>query len=290
MSTIDSNHGLLQDTRAGRRLGELLTATVRYIPLLTALLTLGLLGVYGLAQAHILGQPSPQLLMAAGVSLGVGLAHLGINTLVRQGRTWIALCVFWVLLGVWSVSIVLLWEAVTPVAVVMAFVAFLVVLAGGVRGRWLLGTGAASLAVALGLIWLNGHPSGGRLTTANPAGLAAIVLLGSTAILFILGTIVVRLFRYQSVQSRLVTAMALIMAVPVIFTTAISAVTATTNSQVQLRDTLQAMSSLRRLQIDTIVQSIAEEMSPLQQGLNRGRPILHTLNPGAATISVYEAE
>ncbi len=290
MSTIDSNHDLLQDTRAGRRLGELLTATVRYIPLLTALLTLGLLGIYGLAQSNILGQAAPQLLIAAGVSLGVGLAHFGVSTLVRQGRVWIALCLFWVLLGIWSVAIVLLWEAVAPVAVVMACVAFLVALAGGVRGRWLLGTAAASLALSAGILWLSGHPSGDRLTTANPAGLAAIVLLGSTVILFILGTIVARLFRYRSVQGRLVTAMTLIMAVPVVFTTAISAVTASTNSQAQLHDTLQAVSSLRRVQIDSIVQSIAQEMSGLQQGLNQGRPILHTLYPGAVNISVYETE
>src|SRR5512140_2606626 len=247
MSTMKSNRDLYQSSATAERLGDLLVATVRYIPLLTLLLALGLLGVYALAQYNILGQPAQQLLIAAGISLGVGLAHvpLGrIRTLVRGGRVWVALSIFWALLAIWSVSIVLLWESVAPVAVVMAWVSLLVLLAAGVRGRWLLGIAAASLVLSAALVWLGANPPFARLTTGNPAGLAAVVLLASTVVLFVLGTIVARLFRYRSVQGRLVTAFTLIMAVPVLFTTAVAALTSYNNSQSQFRDTLQAVSTL----------------------------------------------
>ena len=182
MPTMNSNRELYLNTGTAQRLRDLLVATVRYIPLLTALLAVGLGGLYALASYGILGTPAPQLLIAAGISFAVGLAHLSIDWLVRRDRTWFGLGLFWALLGVWSVSIVVLWEFAAPIAVIMAWVAFLVALAAGVRGRRLAAYAAASAALSVGLIWLNAHPAGSRLATANPAGLAAIVLLASTVL------------------------------------------------------------------------------------------------------------
>ncbi|MGE5073698.1 MAG: GAF domain-containing protein, partial [Anaerolineae bacterium] len=246
--------------------------------------------IYALAYYKILGTPAQQLLIAAGISVAMGVAYLPIGRiriLVERGHSYAVLGIFWGLFAAWSVSTVLLWEYAAPIAIIMAWVAFLVALAAGVRGRWLLGVGAASLALSAGLLWLNAHPFGERLTTANNAGLAALVLLASTVLLFILGSIIVRLFRYRSVQGRLVTAMTLIMAVPVLFTTGVAAITAYSNSQAQFRDSLQAVSTLRRVQIDTIVQPIGAELSGLQSGGGRARSILNTLYPGAGSLEAY---
>ncbi len=290
---MNPNRDLYRDTETEQRLGDVLIAIVRYIPLLTALLALGLLGIYMLSRYGLLGTPADQLTVAAGISLAVGLAHLPlgrIRPLVQRGHVWLALGIFWTLLAVWSISIVVLWEWVTAVAVLMAWVAFFVVIAARVRGRGLLAVAVASAALTLAVVWLNAYPLRDRLTLSNPAGLAAIVLLASTVILFVLANVVVRLFRYRSVQGRLVTAFTLIMAVPVLFTVGIAAVTSYNNSQSQFQSALQAVSSLRRVQIDSIVQPLAAEMSPLQNGLEQGLPILHTLYPGAATITAFQAE
>ena len=290
MQNMNSNRELYQDTAASQRLGELLLGTVRYIPLLTALLALGLLGIHALTQYGLLGTPAPQLLIVAGISVGIGLPHLLIPWLIRRGRVWLALAIFGALLAVWGVSVAVLWEASAPVAIIMAWVQFAVVLAARVRGRWLAGVTAASLGFTALDTWLNYHPLVDRLATANPAGLAAVVLLASTSILFVLGTIVIPLFRYRSVQGRLVTAFTLIMAVPVLFTSAISAVTAYTNSQAQFRASLQAVSSLKKAQIDAVVHPIQAELTGLQDGAARARTILHTLYPGTESLSAFASD
>ncbi len=290
MSTLNSNRDLYQDTATRQRLGEILIATVRYMPLLTALLALGLLGIDVLAQYNILGTPSQQLLIAAGITLGVGLAHLPIPLLVRRRREWLAMGLFSALIAIWALSIVLLWAAVMPVGVVMPWAVCAVVLAARVRGRWLAGTAAASLLVSGLAVWFNYLPLSNRMTTANPAGLASIALVSSTFTLFVLGTIVVRLVRYRSVQGRLVTAFSLIMAVPVIFTAMISAVNAYTTSQAQFRDTLHAVSSLKRAQIDAVTYPILGQLTTLQDGASSARSILRTLYPGSATTQAYASD
>lgn len=284
---MTSNRDLLQDTGTDQHLGEFLPATVRYVPLLTSLLALGLLGIYALARAGFLGAPAWQVYAAAGVSLAVGLPQMLIRGLVRRGREVAALWVFWALMGIWAVSVVLLWNAVAPVGVLMAWVAFVVALAARVRGRRLAILAAASAILSLCILWINTHPWFDRLTTANAAGLAALIVVVSTVILFVLGTVVVRLFRYRSVQGRLVTALTLIMAVPVLFTTGIAAITASTNSQSQFRDSLQAVASLKLDQIDATLQTVQREMSPLQDGSGRAASLVGVLDPASQTPANY---
>ena len=284
---MNSKRDLYDDLASEQRLSSFLLATVRYIPLLTSLLGLGLLGLFALSRANLLGQPAWQVAVAAGTSVAIGLLHLLINRLARGRRGHLALSLFWVLLGIWSLSIVLLWDSVAFVAIFMAWVAFLVALIAGVRGRWLVGMGAASAVLSAVIGWIGLHPLFDRLGTANPAGLAAIILVSSTVLLFVLGTIVVRLFKYRSLQSRLVVTFALILAVPVLFTTAISATTAYTNSREQFAASIQAVTSLKRDQINSTVGGILVQTSTLQQGSERAASVLHVLSPAGQEDASY---
>src|SRR5512135_1249127 len=285
---MNPNHELSStDTAQEERLSEFLSATVRYIPLLTSLLAVGLLGIYVLSEAGILGTPAWQLLAVAIASALTGLIQLGVGSLARRGRGRVPLYLFAGSLGLWGMVIVLLWEYAVAVAILMCWVAAVVAYGAGIRGRMLTAIAASSAVLSALVLLLNAIPPLARLSASNTAGLIAILILSGTLVLFVLGTVVLRLFRYRSVQARLVVSFVLIMAVPVIFTTVVSATTAYTNSQDQFAATLASLTALKRGQIESAMHGIALQMGSLQQGTGYASSILQALYPGADTPEVY---
>ena len=283
---MNSNRDTLVKDRINQRINNSLLATIRYIPLLMTLLALALLAAYALSRVGLLGDPAWQLLTAAGISGLLGLVHLPIVDLARKGRTPLAYFLFALVFAVWSLSLVLLWESVAHVATLIAWIAPMAGLAAGMRRKYVVAASALSVTCTLSVLLLNANPWLQRLLGDNPAGLATVILLASTVVLFVLGTIGVRLLRYKSLQGRLVVSFVLIITVPILFTTAISAITAFNNSQNQFSDSLHAVSALKRGQVNSIAQAVALEMSGLQQG-NGKATILRVLDQAAESDETY---
>ena len=276
---MDSNRDLLDNSRQNQALGESLAASIRYVPLLTALLALGLTIIYAFARSGLLSAATWQLLAVAGLSLGAGLLHFGVSALAVRGRTVLAFGLLLVILALWAFGIVFLWEAAWPVAILIAWIAFLAGLSMRFPRSWLGGVALASGLVTLVILWFDANPPFERVAVTNQAALASLLLLASTVLLYVIGTFVVRLFPYRSVQSRLVTAFVLTMAVPVLFTTGISAVSAFSNSQEQFSNSLQAVSSLKQDDLESMIEAIAVQMGPLQDGGGTATNLTHVLDP-----------
>ena len=263
-----------------QRTSGFLTPIVRYLQLLSGLLAIALLAIFALSRTGLFGTPAWQVPAGAGAAAVVGLAQFPVLSLTHRGRGYWAFSLFTLVLVAWSLFLAMVWENVWPAAILIAWVPPLAALAAGVHGRHA-GTAAAVSAVFTGaILWINSHSPVERLSAGNIAGTAAVILLGSTLLLFVLGTIVVRLIRYSSLQSRLVISFVLIITVPVFVTTAVSAITGLSNSQSQFADSMQAVASLKQGQIDSVVQSMTVELSSLQNGSGPASSILHVLDRG----------
>ena len=276
---MNSIRDLPDDARQQQALAESLAASVRFVPLLAGLLALGLGLIYGFARAGTLGAAHWQLPASAGLALAIGLAHFGVSALATHGRVRTAYVLFAALWTAWALGVVLLWESAWPIALLMAWIGPLAGLTGRFPRRWLMAAALAGILTTVLVLWLDAHTLLERAASADQAGIAALVLLASTVILYALGTFVVRLFPYRSVQSRLVTAFVLIMAVPVLFSTGISAINAFNNSREQFSNSLQAISSLKQDEFASLAQAIMLQMSSLQQGTGPASNLLHVLEP-----------
>ena len=276
---MNSIRDLADNTRPDQSLGQSLAAGIRYVPLLTALLALGLMLIYAFARSGLLGSTAPQLLIVAGISLVVGLAHFGVGALAGRGRVLVAYGLWALILAAWALGIVLFWESAWYVAILIAWIALLAGLAGRFERSWLGAVGLASGLMTLVILWLDANPLLERVSIGNQAALASLLLLASTILLYAVGTFVVRLFPYRSVQSRLVTAFVLIMAVPVLITTGISGVSAFANSREQFSNSLQAVSSLKQDDIESVIEAISVQMSDLQEGSGKAANLVHVLDP-----------
>ncbi len=287
---MNSNRELFDPERDQRQLSEMLLETVRFVPLLTALLAIGLLAAYGLSRSGMLGEPSWQMLAIAGSSLLAGLLQMPIVLLARRGRGYLALGLFMLVLSLWAASLVLVAENSLAIAIIIVWAAPFAALAARSDRRVLVASAVAGLSVVAALVWLNSSARLPRLLTANPAGLASLALTASTILLFILGTTIVRIFRYRSVQSRLIVSFVLIITIPILFTTAISASTAFTNSETQFNDSLQAITSLKQGETERIVRTMWSQMSDLQQGSMAGASLVHVLYPAGQSEEAYRME
>ena len=77
-----------------------------------------------------------------------------------------------------------------------------------------------------------------------------------------------------------------IIAVPILFTTAVAAYNAFTSSQQQFRDTLEAVASLKTGQVDALVQSVRADLNSISKGTQGAPSIMHVLQKSAATTAV----
>ena len=272
---------------ANERLGELLVSTLRYIPLLTMLVGIGFLLVYTLARVGLIGDPVWQLLAVTGVILFLTAAILPIINLARNQDGIFA---YWLYVSVMSLAallLVLFWQDILVIALLIAWMAPLTLVNGGLRRSYTLLSGLISALTSVLILWLNAHPVLERLSKSNPAGLTALILLASTIILFILTTFLSRFLRFRTLQARLVISFIIIITVPIIFTTGISVFNAFTNSENQFADTLQAISSLKQDQMDTVIQGILLELSTMQQGSGQAS-VLYIIDHPDDTDNLYQ--
>ncbi len=268
-------------------LGGLLYTTVQYIPLLSTLVGIGFLLIYILARLGLLGEPAWQLLAVTGVVLLLTMSHLLIINFARKERGLLAYLIYLIVMAATSALFVFFWQGIFLVALLIAWIVPLTLITGRTNRFHIIPAVILSAITTGFIIWLDGNPLVGRLSNNNPAGFTALILLASTVVLFILTTIITRLFRYRTLQRRLVISFIFIITVPIIFTTAISVFNSFTNSQNQFSDTLQAISSLKQNQINVIIQQTITELSTMQQGSGQAS-ILYLLDHPDANDELYQ--
>ncbi len=266
---------------------EFLFAIVRYIPLLSGLLVAGFVAIYVMARTGILGGASWQLLAVTGVVLFVGLSHLPIADFARGRRWLLAFVLYAAVMAVTSVLFVLFWQGILPVALVIAWIPPLTALAMGLRRRYWLPSVVLGAASTAAVFFMDAHQLFPRLASGDLSGLAAYTLLASTVVLFVLATIIPRLIRYRSLQGRLIVSFVLVIAVPILFTTGVSAFSAFINSENQFRDTLQSVSLLKEGQMNAAVKTMLTDMVSVQDGAGAAGSILYVLDRQGESDDTY---
>ena len=99
-----------------------------------------------------------------------------------------------------------------------------------------------------------------RLPAGTTGSFAARLLVASMLVLFLLQFTLTQVRHYTTLESRLVGSLVPIIAVPIVFTTAIAAYNGYTSSQQQFQDTLQAVTSLKAGQMQRLVQTSVTDL------------------------------
>ncbi|MFH1186236.1 MAG: GAF domain-containing protein [Chloroflexota bacterium] len=260
-----------------------LSAALRPLPLLAGLTAAGLALIYVMGLFGILEPLGWQLLAAALLLLVVAFVHGPILDETRRGQGLRAFFMHASATVAAGLVLALLWDGVAPVAILMAWIAPAICVPAGIPRQRYLAAAALSLVATAIILVVASQPAFPRLPSNTTGSFAARLLLASMVILFILQVIATQAIRYRQLQTRLIVSLVPIIAVPILFTTTISAYNALTTSQQQFRNSLEAVSSLKRGQLNAVVQAVFTDLGSIQQGSEQAPSIMHILQrPGAA--------
>ena len=261
-----------------KRVGDYLLAVLQPLPLLAGLTALGFLILYTLGLARVMEGLSWPMLAATALIALLAVAAAAIIGVARRGRGLLAYWLYASVTNAAALALAVIWQGIALVAILMAWIAPLTCIAAQLPRRRLLGSVVLSGVVSIGILILGSVPMAWRLGNNTTGSFSGLLLLASMLTLFGLVAVSSQMIRYRSLQTRLVTSLLPIIAIPILFTTSVAAFSALSTNQQQLRGTLQAVASLKRGQLDGVVQSVFTELSSIQNASGEVTSILHVLD------------
>jgi len=228
-------------------------ASGRYTPVLLTVAGIGFIAIFLMAQFGILGERAPQLAYIGGATFLFAIAQIPVMALARQNKGIAANLYGSVIVAIFAVLLTLFWQGIVLIAILMASVTPFMALRNGIprkyRPRLFL-----LLAVTIGIIlYVNVNSPIDRLQNSTPAAIASIVFLVSTILLLVTITIISQNRSFRSLQALLLISFVIIVTIPTVMTAILSAIGAYTNSQTQTFNTLEAITTLKVNQIESLL-------------------------------------
>ena len=248
---------------ANERLATTLHARARYIPLLLGVSGLGFIAIYLLTRFGILGEPTPQLLYVGAATFFFAAAELGVLEFARRGQGIAANLAGSVLAGIFAVILTLFWEGVAPVALLIAIMPPLAAIRNGLPRKQLPLILVLLAAGVLSILWLNASAPLNRMKNDTPAAVASIIFLFATGLLLSTIILISQNKSFRSLQNRLLTAFVIIVTISTVMTGILSAIGAYTNSQAQTFKSLEAITTLKVDQIETLLADSQNDVNTL---------------------------
>jgi GAF domain-containing protein/HAMP domain-containing protein len=251
---MDQNSQLPDDTTAANeRLARTYYARARFTPLLLGISGLGFLAIYLLSRFGILGEPAPQLLYIGGVTFLFALAEIPILALAQEKRGISASLYGSAIADVVALLLTFFWQGTVPVALLLAVLPPLTALRNGLPRRYIPRLIPVTALVVAGILYINVNSPIDRLQNNTPAALASVLFLLATGLLLSTITWISQNRRFRSLQSLLLASFVIIVTISTVLTAVLSAMGAYNNSQAQTFRTLEAITTLKLNQIDSLL-------------------------------------
>jgi GAF domain-containing protein/HAMP domain-containing protein len=235
----------------------------RYFPLLLAVSGLGFAAIYLLTRLGILGEPTPQLLYVSVATFSLALAEMGVLKLAKKGKGIAASVAESALAGIFAVLLTLFWQGMAPLAFLIAIMPPLAAIRNDLPRKHLSIVIALSLTALLGILWLNASPPFERMKNETPAAVASIIFFFATGLLLATITLISQNKSFRSLQNRLLTAFVIIITISTVMTGILSAIGAYTNNQTETFKSLEAITTLKLNQIETLLADSQNDVTTL---------------------------
>ena len=235
------------------RLASTYYASRRYLPLLLGVSGTGFLTIYLLTLFGALGEPAPQLLYIAAITFLLAIAELPLLTLTRQKKGIAAYLYGAIVAGTFAVLLTLFWQGIVVASLLIAVVTPLQAIRNGFPRKNIVILLLLLAAAVTGILYLDATSPIDRLQNGSPAAIASIVFLAASSLLLATIMIISQNRRFRSLQSLLLTAFVIIVTIATVMTAILSAIGAYTNSQAQIFNSLEAVTTLKVNQIETLL-------------------------------------
>jgi len=256
-------------------------ASGRYNPLFLGTVGIGFAVIYLLTSYGVLGETAPSLLVISGAVIFMAVAQFFTLFLARRKKGIAARLLGSLFTVIFAIIITLAWEGAIYLALILIIASSLTNLRAGLPRRFRPYVYILIVAGAIGILRANANPFIDRLQTNTIAAIASLVFLGATGFLLFTVTLIARNKNYRSLRNQLFTSFIVIVTIPTLMATFLSAVGAYINNQSQAFNTLNTVSNLKISQAEDIVDGFKSDASGIQLDATFKRNALNVLAPGA---------
>lgn len=251
---MNQSSTLPNDTDAiNERLANTFYASRRYNPIFLGVTGMGFIAIFLLTQFGILGDPAPQLLYIGSITLLFAVTEIPALALARQNRGVSAVFLNSLISGIFAILLTAFWQGIVPAMILVALVTPFTAFRSGLPRRYLLALLLLIAGILAGILLVNANPPVERLQNNTPAAIASIAFLVAAGLLLLTITSISQNRRFQSIQGLLLTSFLMIVTITILMTVVLSAVGAYTNSQTQTFNTLNAITTLKENQIESLL-------------------------------------
>jgi len=274
--------------RVDEKLGQTFYTNGRYNAMFLAAAGIGFVVIYLLTYFNFLGQPSSQLLYISGAIFFLALTQLPIVGLARQKKGIAANLLGSLAVIIFAVLLTFFWDGIAFIAILLIFVTPATSIVAGMPRKYYPHLLILIILGIAAILYANTHPLIERLQTDTPAAIASLAFLGATGLLLLTATIVARSRRYRSLRTQLVTSFVMIVTIPTLMATVLSAIGAYVNNETQVLNVLQTVSQLKENQINEVIDGIKVDAARINHDADFARNALNVLTPGASDQTTLE--
>jgi len=279
--------------QADERLGQTFYTNGRYNPLFLGAAGIGFVVIYILTLFNFLGKPSSQLLYISGAIFFLAVTQFPILSLARRKKGIAANLLGSLAVIIFAILLVSFWEGIAPFMILLIFVTPLTSISAGLPRRYYPHILLLIAAGIFAILYVNAHPwVDERLQTNTSAAIASIAFLGATGLLLLTATIIARSRRYRSLRNQLLTSFIIIVTIPTLMATILSAVGAYANNEAQALNVLETVSKLKENQINSVINKFKFDAHSDALSIGKkpdfNRNALYILRPGTSNLADAE--
>ena len=277
---------------ADEKLAQAFYSNGRYNAVFLGVTGIGFLVIYLLTNLRIFGESTPQLLYISGAIFFLALSQIPLVDLARRKKGIATNFLATIFVAIFAVLLTAFWEGIVPVAMLVILITPSLAIYAGLPRKYY---GPLLLIVVAGIaaiLLANAYPPIARLQSSTPAAVASLAFLGTTGLLFVTITIIARSENYRSLRNQLLASFLIIVTVPTLLATLLSAVGAYVNNEAQAFNTLETVSNLEESQINTIVTTFKINATRITRDDVFARTIQNILAPAGTdeeTLKLYKA-
>jgi GAF domain-containing protein/HAMP domain-containing protein len=264
--------------RIDEHLAETLFAGGRYNALFIGVVAIGFITIYLLTQYGVLGEPAPQLLFIGGAVFFMAVSQAFTMFLARRKKGILARMLGGLFTVIFAILITSFWEGVAFFAIILIFIPPITAIVLGMPNRYRTHLYILIIAGIIGILRVNANPPIDRLQTGTIAAISSLVFLGATGLLLITVTVISQSRRYRNLRSQLLTSLIIIVTIPILMSTFLSAIGAYINNQSQTFGTLRTISNLKVNQAEDLITGFKNDLTAIQLDTNFKRNALLVLS------------
>ena len=277
---------------ADEKLAQAFYSNGRYNAVFLGITSVGFVVIYLLTNLKIFGEASPQLLYISGAILLLALSQIPLLSLARRQKGIATNFLATVFVAIFALLLTVFWEGIVPVAIFVVLITPLLAIFAGLPRKYYLPFLLIVLVASGAILYADAYPPIERLQASTPAAVVGLAFLGTTGLLFVTITIIARSKNYRSLRNQLLVSFLIIVTVPTLLATLLSAVGAYVNNEAQAFNTLETVSNLEESQINTIVSTFKINATRIARDSVFARTIQKVLSPAGTdeeTFDLYKA-